>query len=50
MRDWDTRGGRFFGSLAAFDRITEVAIADKLKTVPTSAGIYLHKNLAGKIL
>ena len=27
-----------------------MALADKLKIVPTSAGIYLHKNQAGKIL
>ncbi|MBL8182473.1 MAG: excinuclease ABC subunit UvrC [Blastocatellia bacterium] len=27
-----------------------MAIADKLKTLPTSAGIYIHKNAMGKIL
>ncbi len=31
-------------------KINTVTIAEKLKTLPTAAGIYLHKNAAGKIV
>ena len=42
-RDWDT------GHMVSIE-LKKVTIAEKLKTVSTSAGIYLHKNQAGKIL
>ena len=35
-----------FGKLESY----EVTIAEKLKTLPTDAGIYIHRNAAGKII
>lgn len=37
-------------SVAIFRKIEKVTIAEKLKTLPTKAGIYIHKNAAGKIV
>ena len=41
---------RFYSFGSACDKIELVTIAEKLKSLPTTAGIYLHKNSAGKII
>src|SRR5438445_4306813 len=39
-----------FASCGRQAKIESVTIAEKLKTLPTDAGIYIHKNEAGKII